>query len=77
MSRQPHDRLEAAVCCRLSPISHNQASHKNTHYESVACVITTKPLVDAAIAGNGSMRLDANLNIDPAAIYPRLPAPTH
>lgn len=67
MRREPHERIEAAVRCRLSPITHNQASHKNTHSESVACVITTKPLVDAAIAGNGSMRLDAN----PTSIRPR------
>ncbi|MGW2702328.1 phosphotransferase [Streptomyces sp. NPDC001340] len=36
MSREPQARIEAAVRCRLSPITHNQESHKNTHYEGVA-----------------------------------------
>ena len=33
MSSDTRTRLEAALRCRLSPITHDQAPHKNTHYQ--------------------------------------------
>ncbi len=35
MSSDTRARIEAALCCRLSLITHHQAPHKNTHYKGV------------------------------------------